>query len=732
MPKINILPAKVYNRIAAGEVVDRPYSVVKELVENALDANATEVEIYIEQGGKQLIRVVDNGCGIERDDLHSAFLPHATSKIANAEDLERIMTLGFRGEAVASIASVSKMTITSKTKEGKCYSLTSNGGEIGTITEVAGENGTDVSVEMLFFNTPVRLGFLKTDKGEETDITNFVSRFILSRPEIAFTYYVNGKKVLQSFGGGVAEALVQVYDASTIAQCFEINGERNGIRLHGYIGNQNFFKPNKSYQTVFLNGRLVQNATITAAIASAYASYMMKRQYPFYVLYIDVPSEIVDVNVHPNKADVRFADNRIIYSSIYTIISQILDGNAKAMEYVVKSPTANVYTDEEVIPPVVETKELHKMEEAVVKTIEKPSYRSMFDLKEEGVTEAVKPAYPSIFKVGKLSKEELRSPQSFGVTTLTYEEAQREIEESAPVFTAKKSGERVPFIPPQKEQAPMKGFIPMEEIEDYVYPNEMDIVPIKKSRKTAEDLQKRFPDLFFKRNVMRVDDPAFADIGKTVDALDQFEENKRLLAEMEKKNKQNRVDISSCVYAGKLFNTYLLYECNDEFFIIDQHAAHERLIFNRLKKQMSERKVLQQPMLVPYEIPVNVAEKEFLSSHLKELEEMGFALEERGNHFEVSAIPLDLQHIDLTVFFHEILGDISGFKAIRLVDILKDKLASAACKAAVKGGMDLTREEIDALFALMDGDMGLKCPHGRPVVVKMTKIDLEKMFKRII
>ena len=192
MSKINILPAKVYNRIAAGEVVDRPYSVVKELVENAIDAGATEITVEIEQGGKQLIRVIDNGCGIERDDLQSAFLPHATSKIAQAEDLDRILTLGFRGEAVASIAAVSKMTITSKTPDGKCYSLRSDGGELGTITEAAGENGTEVSVEMLFYNTPVRLGFLKSDKGEETDITNFVSRFILCRPDIAFTYCANG------------------------------------------------------------------------------------------------------------------------------------------------------------------------------------------------------------------------------------------------------------------------------------------------------------------------------------------------------------------------------------------------------------------------------------------------------------------------------------------------------------------------------------------------------------
>ena len=602
MPKINILPAKVYNRIAAGEVVDRPYSVVKELVENAIDAGATEIEIYIEKGGKQLIRVVDNGCGIERDDLHSAFLPHATSKIAKAEDLENILTLGFRGEAVASIAAVSKMTIASKTKEGKCYSLFSNGGELGQITEAAGENGTDVCVELLFFNTPVRLGFLKSDKAEETDITNFVSRFILNRPDISFTYYANGKKVLQSFGGGVAEALVGVYGASTLAECFEIDAEKHGIRIRGYIGNQNFFKPNKSYQSVFLNGRYIQNVTVSSAIANAYASYMMKRQYPFYVLYIDVPTEIVDVTVHPNKADVRFADNQIIYGCIYTVISAILDGQSKAMEYIVRRPSASVYTDTQ--------EELQK------------------DKEEQ------KPTYPPVFSTEKnktpILKEEPKRQTMFGITTLTYEEAQREIEACAPAFTAKKQGVELPFEEVNKSKTPVKGFIPIEEVEDYVLPvGYQDIPPPKKTKKTAEDLQKRFPDLFFKRNVMQVDDPSFAEAKQNMEAFDQFAENKRLLEELEKKNKQNKIDVSSCVYAGKLFNTYLMYECKDDVYIIDQHAAHERLIFNRLKKQMSERAVAQQPMLVPFELNLNVFEREFIREHLSEIRDMGFDIEVR-------------------------------------------------------------------------------------------------------
>lgn len=719
MSKINILPAKVYNRIAAGEVVDRPYSVVKELVENSIDAGATEIEIYIEQGGKQLIRVIDNGCGIEHSDLQSAFLPHATSKISKAEDLENIMTLGFRGEAVASIAAVSKMTITSKTPEGKCYRLTSDGGELGQITEAAGENGTEVSVEMLFFNTPVRLGFLKTDKGEETDITNFVSRFILNRPDIAFTYYANGKKVLQSFGGGTEEAIVSVYGASILSDCYNIDAEKHGIRIRGYIGNQNFSKPNKSYQSLFLNGRYIVNGTVSAAISNAYASYLMKRQYPFYVLYVDVPTEIVDVNVHPNKADVRFADNQIIYGCIYTVVSAVLDGHTKALDYVVQDKTVEVGASAQ----------------TTTRSIVEPTAQSA--------------ETPESIKMQSITKEsksaEQKKATSFGVTTFSYEDAQKEIQTSAPVFAAKKQGldifdsssgeySEVPFT---EVKEPIKGFIPIDQIGPYI-PKPGDEVPsekrrVKKVKNGAEILHKQYPDLFFERNVIRLNDPAYEAALEKGAEQNYFAENKRFLEDLESKKKQNKIDVSTCVYAGKLFNTYLLYERREEVYIIDQHAAHERLIFNRLKEQMQNRSVAQQPMLLPYPLNLNAFESAFIRERLQDIRDMGFDIEESSeNSFTVTAVPLDLQYIDLGRFFNDILGDISGYRAIKLVDLLKDKLATAACKAAVKGGMDLTREEIDSLFKMMDGDMGLKCPHGRPVVVKMTKTELEKMFKRIV
>ncbi len=688
MAKINILPAQVYNRIAAGEVVDRPYSVVKELVENAMDAGATEIEIYIEKGGKQLIRVVDNGSGIERDDLHSAFLPHATSKIKKAEDLENILTLGFRGEAVASIASVSKMTITSKPQDGKCYSLSSDFGSVGNITESAGQNGTDVKVEMLFASTPVRLKFLKSEKAEETEITNFVSRFILCRPEIAFTYYVNGVKVLQSFGGGVEEAFASVYGASTLGNFYKIDAQKNGIRIQGYIGNQNYFKPNKTYQSLFLNGRYIVNATLSTAIHNAYKSYLMKRQYPFYVLYITLPTEVVDVNVHPNKSDVRFADNNVVFGTVYSVLSSILDGTASAAEYLSEEQPA-------VLPKA--TKQVEQVEQ-----------------REE--------IYEPFMPVPKTQPQEKTAQSPFGFASLSYEEAKTSLYENNPTFRqTSKIAEKLPFsFDEEQESAPAVSDEKKQE---------------KKPKLTP--LQKQFPDLYFEPIMLEVNDSgavAQASQAETpAPEMDVFSENKRFLEELDNKNRQNKIDVSSCVYAGKLFNTYLLYERNAEVYIIDQHAAHERLIFNRLKEKMENRAIAKQPMLLPFRYQVNAFERSFLVDNLENIQAMGFDVQVADDGaLEVFAVPVDLQAIDLSRFFDELLSDISGFRAIKLEELLKDRLAMAACKAAVKGGMDLTEDEIDKLFALMDGDMGLKCPHGRPVVVKMTKIQIEKMFKRIV
>ncbi len=680
MAKINILPAKVYNRIAAGEVVDKPASVVKELLENSIDAGATELEIYIEQGGKQLIRVVDNGCGIERDDLPSAFLPHATSKISKAEDLERIVTLGFRGEAIASIASVSQMTITSKIEDGNCYKLSCNGGELGQITETSGQKGTDVCVELLFYHTPVRLSFLKSDKVEESEITNLISRFILNHSNVAFTYYADGKKVMQSFGGGDEEAMVSVYGASTLAQCFCVNAEKHGVKIRGYIGSQNFYKPNKSYQSIFLNGRYIVNVTLASAISNAYSSYLMKRQYPFYALHIDVPTEVVDVNVHPNKADVRFANNQMMYGCIYSVIAAVLDGQSKGLEYVVKAPFAD--TEE--------------------KKIEQPI---RIDLAAQKTERVVVPAF-------------------------TYEEAKKEVEKDTPVFSVENTKFTSIIADSYRKSSKIDEGMSTEDEEDGFAPIKQSYAKngFINSRHDTDDSNEPFSDLKF-------DAPY-----KTADVFsensDTFALNKRYLEQLDiekKAQQQEKIDVFDWYYAGKIFNTYLLYQYQNTVYIIDQHAAHERLIYNRLKEQLDKRIIIRQPMLVPYSIQLNAYESAFIRSQAHILEDIGFSIEETEECiFSVTQIPLDLQSIDLDKFFHRVLSDMAGYKSIRLEELIRDKLASDACRAAVKAGMDLSRDEVEALFALMNGDMGLKCPHGRPVVVKMTKTQIEKMFKRIV
>ena len=683
MAKINILSPNVYNRIAAGEVVDRPYSVVKELVENALDAGASEIEIRIEKGGKSYISVLDNGGGIEYADLKSVFLPHATSKIAKAQDLENICTLGFRGEAVASISAVSHMRYTSKCAGAECYQIECDGGEIGEPTRAAGDDGTLVEVEDLFYNTPVRLKFLKSDKAEETDITTFVNRFILSHPAVRFRYFADNRLLAQSFGGGEEEALACVYGAALLKDVYRLDAEKNGICIRGYIGNQNYFKPNRSYQSVFLNGRFVVNSTVAAALTNAYASYAMKRQYPFYVLYVDMSPELVDVNVHPNKADVRFADNQVVYSALYGVVSAVLDGNSKALEYVVpegpgslESPAAS--------PSDAATVEGDRGEKSGAANSFAPARQSSLPYT---------PAY-------------------------TYEQAKSEIEAAKAKFKAEQSyfsdtedddgGEELPF------EEVRKGFSAEKAV---------------KKTEAAEQKQP-YADLFFEENTLEINAPKGG-------AGDAFEENKKFLAEEDARKKerdaQMKIDVAHCEYKGNLFNTFLIYEWGDNAYLIDQHAAHERLIFDRLQRKMEDRTVVQQPMLVPYLRKVTPAEAIFLEDCLPVLREIGFAIDEKENcMFSVSAVPIDLQFIALDEFFDGILRDISGLRGIKLKEILRDRLATAACKAAVKGGMQLSEEEVRALLKDMNGDAGLKCPHGRPVVVRLTKYEVEKMFKRIV
>lgn len=681
---INILPPEVYNRIAAGEVVDRPYSVVKELVENAIDAGATEITVEAEGGGKKLIRVTDNGSGIKKDDLKAAFLPHATSKLKTADDLAAIFTLGFRGEAVASVASVSKTTILSRAKGEEAYSLTVEGGVFGEITPAGGAEGTVVTVENLFFNTPARLKFLKSDASEEGDITAIMARFLLSRPEISFTYLVNGKVRYRSFGDGLESALAVVYGAGTLQNCISIRAEKHGMRLWGYIGNRAYNKPNRSYQSLFLNGRYIVNQTVALAVTNAYGSYLMKRQYPFYVLFLEVPPEVVDVNVHPNKADVRFADNRIVYGTVYSVISAVLDGSLAALEYISPAISSTVGKNKGAVSPLPEA-----------------SAKAPAPAAQPAPAKAVSEASASAFKAPPKPAE---APLSAPV--------------AAPQTAA---------APNPNEPKPAAKPVPRMSVEEAKKELAFEI-PKLHGRERVRALEEEKPNAFEVRSPLVSSRPAPQE-----EQEDAFEENKKYLLERDERAKQQKIDPATLIFRGVLFETYLIFERGEEAYFIDQHAAHERLIYEKLKNQCEARTPLSQPMLMPYILTVNAQEFSFLVSQFEALRALGFDIDEfGGTSVKVSSVPLDLFGMDIEAFFREVLSSMESLRAIRLSDIARDKLATMACKAAVKGGERLTEEEAKRLLSDMDGDMGLKCPHGRPAVVKMKKSDFEKLFKRIV
>jgi len=637
--KINILSKSVYNRIAAGEVIDRPYSAVKELVENSLDAGATAIEIYIEQGGKQLIRVVDNGCGIGRDDMRAAFLPHATSKIKCAEDLEKITTLGFRGEALASISVIAKVELVSATGDDGGFKVTCVDGAVSLPEPAALEKGTDIKVRNLFYNTPVRAKFLKADKKEEADITSFVTRYILSRPEVSFRYYIDGKLALQSTGEGIDDAMVQVYGTKTVSQCIKIDAKKGDIHISGFIGNQNFFKPNKTYQSVFLNGRYIINGTISIAITNAYASYMMKRQYPFYVLNVDVPSDMVDVNVHPNKADVRFVDNKVVFDAVYSVVSSVLDGTATAAQFVI---------DKKWLPEVKSTNDSKAAENTPSETAGN-SYGD-FQSKQTGI-------YLDMGKSAAQKNTE-KTESSDGISNKSF-----------------------------------YNFIPQND-------------PIV-FKLTNDTMSNSYID---KEPDKRIDD-AYARM----------------------KYEQQMIEYETCKFRGTIFNTYLIYEIRDKVYFIDQHAAHERLLYDKLRKKLAERKIDRQGLLSPYVLHVNEQEKQFIEDNIEVIQNLGFDICIFGKStFKIDCVPSDLQNLNIKEFFDDLLSDLNRLKEIKLEEILKDKIATTACKHAIKGGKELNEEEVKTLFGMLEGNMGLKCPHGRPICVALEKKDIEKMFKRIV
>lgn len=602
--KIIKLDSSVYNKISAGEVVERPASVVKELVENAIDAGATKVEITVVNAGLDEIKVVDNGCGIEKDDLKTAFLPHATSKIRQAEDLTEIKTLGFRGEALPSIAAVSMVSIQSKTASDEVGNyLKLRGGEVAE-EGIAGMNtGTEITVSNLFFNTPARLKFLKTPSGEFSDVKNTVLRLIFANPNISISLFNQNEKVYVSDGKGLGNAIKSIFSEDMWQNLLPINYEKNGVVVTGFASRSTYFKMNRTYQISIVNGRVCENQNITTAISTVYQQYLMKRNYPVTVLSIEVSPSKIDVNVHPTKAEVRFSDGNLVFSAVYHAIKNALESDIEQRRI-----QFDTISDEAEQPL-------------------EPSQR-LFDLPED-----------------------------------TTEPSQAAPQQN---FT---------FLPFQNDNEVV--FREESEIERSVMDNFL------KLREQKKEVQQELP---------------------------QTQEMYRVI--------------------GQVFGTYLLLEQNDKFIIVDQHAAQERMRYDKLLAEYQKGNIPVQPLLYPLTIEVNPAEYQIVESKIPALKALGIELIPFGtDSFKLSSVPQILSGLDLDVLIKHILSD----RPEKEDSVIRERLAYAACRSSIKGNTYLTDEQIDELMkGYFQKGLPVQCPHGRPAYYVYTKRDLEVLFKRIV
>ncbi len=640
---INMLPPKIYNRIAAGEVVERPASVVKELVENSLDAGARKIKVEIVEGGIKKIVVADDGCGIEKEDLPLAFMPHATSKITEIEDLDGIETLGFRGEALASIASVSMITLSTKTKNGETgWQIKANGGEISKLEEVARVNGTTLTVQNLFYNTPARAKFLKKPKSEETEVLHLIEKFMMSHPEIDFEFIVDDKCVYNHKGGMLDEVIYLIYGKEVFDNLLKIDHFDNGLRVSGFVASPKLSRPNRTYQTLFVNGRYVENFMISTCVQGAFEPFLMKGRFPIFVLNIQIEYGCVDVNVHPNKKEVKFENSNLVFGVVRRAVERALIGTNLIAEF---------SSEEE--------KEFDK-----------------FSLNK-------KPSSPqnSAFEFESLSKNNAKK------------EEESKCEPKAEEIVSQKKAFEISNMPEfSKISSGSKAF------------------------DGAHNMTFRQSSTFSLKEV-------------EIPVEKKIEEKKPISSEIvEEKFLNSTVDQVKIV--GVVFKTYIITELEDSLYIVDQHAMHERQLYDNLKRQVDENNVARQDMLVPYAFDLGVLDARIFENALETLRNLGFVVAQSGGHFEILSVPYVLSAIKLDKFVEEVLAD-ENFQTKTASGIINEKLCQTACKHAIRAGDDVTKEEIAYLIEQMKGGVML-CPHGRPIVVKMPKKELEKMFKRVL
>ena len=724
MRKIAVLDQNTIDKIAAGEVVERPSSVVKELVENAIDAGATAVTVEITDGGKKLIRITDNGSGMEEDQIPLAFLRHATSKIEKVEDLEHIASLGFRGEALSSIAAVSQVELITKTPaaiSGNRYVI--EGGVEHSLEELGAPEGTTFLVRNLFYNTPARSKFLKSDTTEANYIHTLMEQLALSHPEISFKYIQNKQVKLHTSGNySVKDVIYSVYGRDIAKALLEVEQENSFMKISGFVGKPEIARGNRSFENYYINGRYVKNNIITKAIENAYKGFLMQHKFPFVSLRMEMEGNDLDVNVHPAKREVRFAREQEVYDAIYDTVRNALTRREMIPKVTLGPEETSRKEDVVKSSAVPEPFEQKRREQIYGAPISRPqpvrespaSYSTMHLAKTEGILSEKNPSPALTPSEENLFTGTLRKNQEL-------DEAKKkvELEQQAKIaeVPAEKTAPATATIPQETSAIakPEESKIPdpptAEESSDAAKP-----VPSIESEAQTEQTSTETPSAPAEPSPAPQKEPA-------PKQLELFEE--KLLAP----ESRNRIRM-----IGQVFDTYWLAEFDDNFYIIDQHAAHEKVYYERLVKKFRENSIDSQYLTPPLIVSLNMQEEEVLNANKDYFEQFGFEIEHfGGREYCISAVPSNLYGLTEEELFLEMLDHLDSDNSKDALDIFASRLATMACKAAVKGNNRLSMEEAEKLLdELMTLENPYHCPHGRPTIISMTKTEMEKKFKRIV
>ena len=640
MGKINLLSQETIDKIAAGEVVERPASVAKELIENSIDAGATAISVEIKGGGIEYLRITDNGSGIEKDQIQIAFLRHSTSKIQTASDLASVRSLGFRGEALSSISAVSKVELITKTKDsllGASYII--EGAKEISLTDVGAPNGTTFIVRQLFYNTPARKKFLKSESTEGSYVFDVVEHLALSHPEISFKFLLNGKEKLMTSGNGsLSDTIYQIYGRQIASNVLDIDYADDQVKINGFIGQSVIARGNRAFEHFFVNNRYIKSNSLSRACEEGYYGFLMGHQYPFFVLNINFDDDAVDVNVHPTKQEVRFEDEAFILQTLTKIINN----------------------------------RLRRREDVLEAHIDEP-----------------KPSSAPIIESLTFSKPQAETPSN-------------EVETST-------------------ENVTIESASTIESEENYLK-QESAPVPVK------------MPEPFERDRLAKIKAQVTEQIRKDTPYEKKFSENNRGGEKYEQISFLQKEAIKEHKIIGQVFDTYWIVEFDKNMYVIDQHAAHEKVLFEKTMARLKNNQMTTQMVSPPVIISLSPQDVLLFENYHEAFEKIGFQVESfGGNELALTGVPGNMLNIDPKTFFMEILADCDKFKASDSFDMIVERVASMSCKAAVKGNNKLSLQEIKTLIDdLLELDNPYHCPHGRPTMISFSEYELAKKFKRIV